>query len=140
MLQTPGNPPVGAPSRQRERRPGLRCHPTRTLIGKECEGQRPGSPPGSPPSTQPSQPSAQPASQKTDGQTKQDYLRRGCDLSKTNDKKSKKPKADVLVYRTSLATPTLPSEGEKGIPRLVVTRWRNSSSSVLHVAHVRKRP
>ena len=54
--------------------------------------------------------------------------------------KSGQANSDVLVYRASLATPTLPSKDEKGIPRLVVTRWRNSSSSVLHVAHVRRRP
>ena len=36
MLQTPGNPPVGAPSKQRERRPGVRCHPTRMLIGRSA--------------------------------------------------------------------------------------------------------
>ena len=70
---------------------------------EDCEEEREGQRPGSPPSTQPSQPSAQPASQKTDGQTKQDYLRRGRDLSKTNDKKSKKPKA-VKQTRMSLFT------------------------------------
>ena len=78
MLQTPGSPSVGAPRTQRERRPGVRKCPTFWSDG-------------SPPSTQPSQPSA--PSQKTDGQTKQDYVRRGRDLSKTDDKKSKKPKA-----------------------------------------------
>ena len=60
---------------------------------EECKEEREGQQPGSPPSTQPSQPSVLPALQKTDGQTKQDYVRRGRDLSKTNDKKSKKPKA-----------------------------------------------
>ena len=50
-----------------------------------------------------SQPSALPVSQTTDGQTKQDYVRRGRDLSKTNGKKSKKPKA-VKQTQMSLST------------------------------------
>ena len=69
---------------------------------EECEEEREGQRSGSP-STQPSQPSALPASQTTDGQTKQDYVRRGRDLSKTRDKKSKKPKV-VKQTRMSLST------------------------------------
>ena len=111
---------------------------------EDCEEEREGQRPGSPPSTQPSQPSAQPASQKTDGQTKQDYVQRGHYLSKTNDKKSKKPKA-VKQTRMSLFTERrsrshTPKRRREGDSPLVVTRWKNSSSSVLHVAHIRKRP
>ena len=73
---------------------------------EECEEEREGQRPGSPPSTQHSQPSALPASQKTDGQTKQDCVRRGRDLSRTHDKKSKKPKA-VKQTRMSLFTERL---------------------------------
>ena len=56
-----------------------------------------------------------------------DYVPTGRDLSKTQGKKSKKPKA-AKQTRMSLSIersrdPTIPSEGEKGIPRLVVTRW-----------------
>ena len=97
MLQTPGNPSVRAPPRQRERRPGeRRCHPTRNMTGRSARKSGRGS-------EQDHQHLSSLLRQTTDGQTKQDYVRRGRDLSKTHDKKSKKPKA-IKQTRMSLST------------------------------------
>ena len=98
-----GKPSVGAPSRQRERRPGVsRCHPTKMLIGRSA--RRSGRDSEQDHHHLPSLPShlrCQLRRRQMD-KTKQDYVPTGRDLSKTHGKKSKKPKA-VKQTRMSLS-------------------------------------
>ena len=145
MLQTPGSPSVAAPSSQRERRPDVRrCHPTRMLIGRSARRSGRGSDLDH--HHLPNLLSNLPCQLRRRQMAKQNRTmceevvtcQRQMTRSQRNQKRSSKLGCPCL--QSVARDPTLPSEGEKGIPRLVVTRWRNSSSCVLHVAHVRKRP